>query len=117
MSITSKVLLGAVALVLVASAVDAAPVARMRSCDDESDLMSARTRQATTVWFRNEAGRTRKLYWLDFNGDRKFYAVIEPGQQVEQQTYGGHPWVVTDRRDRCVSIYVPSGRSGVVNIN
>jgi hypothetical protein len=117
MRVVTKALLGALALTICAGTADAAPVARMRSCDDEHDLVAQRSTRATTLWFQNRSGETRRLYWLNFDGARVLYSTLQPGERVEQQTYAGHPWVATNRDGQCIAIFVPTGRDGRVDLD
>ncbi|MEE3919335.1 hypothetical protein V2I01_16320 [Micromonospora sp. BRA006-A] len=39
------------------------------------------------------------------------YAVLRPGQSYRQQTYVGHPWVVTDERGRGLVCFEPDRRT------
>jgi hypothetical protein len=117
MRVVTKAFMGAMALTIFAGAADAAPVARMRSCDEEHDLVAQRSTQATTIVFRNRSGEVRKLFWLNFDGDRVAYSTLQPGERVEQPTYSGHPWVATNRRGQCIAIFVPTGRDGRIDLD
>ncbi len=50
----------------------------------------------TTVRFHNTTAAPVELFWVDEGGERKPYGRVRPGQSVEQHTYAGHVWLVTD---------------------
>lgn len=58
---------------------------------------------------------TYNIYWLNYKGERVLYKVLAPGEQVVQQTFLTHPWLVTRARDgSCVGIFLPTTEDGVV---
>lgn len=59
---------------------------------------------ATTVTWINNSQEVRRGYWLNYSGQRVLYWELQPGQQVQQQTYITHPWVITNANNQCVSI-------------
>ncbi len=50
-----------------------------------------------------------QVFWLDYNGNRVFYATLGPGQSYVQQTFLTHPWVIADTSPAaaCQQIYLP----------
>lgn len=64
----------------------------------ESNLRSAGGGPETFVDFVNARSEPVIVYWLDYGGQRQQYAILQPGRWYRQQTYVGHPWVVTDAR-------------------
>lgn len=68
----------------------------------------------TTIEFRNESGKTIKVYWLDEAGDRNFAVTLAPVQNDEIQTYLSQPWLITDERDNAISLYYPDAQPRVV---
>ena len=50
----------------------------------------------TTVRFHNSTAAPVELFWVDESGERKPYGRVRSGQTVEQHTYAGHVWLVTD---------------------
>ena len=71
-------------------------------------------RVATSIVFVNKSKDVRKVYWLDFNGERHRYMELKPGEKGDQQTYLGHPWLVTDAEDNALGLYYPDGQKRVV---
>jgi dipeptidyl-peptidase-4 len=70
-----------------------------------------RTGEATTITFINNLKEPVNLSWNGFDGKRKRYATIDPGQRYEQNTYAGHVWIVTTVGGRLVAVF-ESGDSG-----
>jgi uncharacterized protein YigE (DUF2233 family) len=48
------------------------------------------------VVFINETKATVKLFWMNRQGQPKFYADILPGKQQRQRTRPGAVWKITD---------------------
>ena len=68
----------------------------------------------TSIVFVNKTKQVRKVYWLDFHGDRHRFMELKPGEKGDQQTYLGHPWLVTDADDNALGVYYPDGQKRVV---
>lgn len=66
--------------------------------------------------FVNLTDKPLKLFWLNYDGARKFYASVEPLSEVELHTYASHPWVVTDSNDAAIAIYCGSNKNAVARI-
>ena len=81
-------------------------------CDQETQLRSLVSAQPADITIRNDSSEPLKLYWLDYQGRRKLYANVAPGQSSHQRTFLTHPWVLADRNDACVQIfYAPANIS------
>ncbi|MFI3187038.1 MAG: hypothetical protein QX198_13780 [Methylococcaceae bacterium] len=50
----------------------------------------------TALNFMNHRDHDVSLFWIDFDGRRKFYATINPGLHYQQNTFSGHVWVITE---------------------
>jgi hypothetical protein len=59
---------------------------------------SPRSSRATSITFVNERTDAVTLEWLDFEGNRKRYAVVQPSATSVQETFAGHVWIATDRK-------------------
>lgn len=84
--------------------------AAQSQCPGEATFRSLNSNHSTSIVFRNEAGSTRQLHWLDFNGRRVLYATVPPGGDFSVNTYVSHPWVSTDTEGRCVSVFFPDAQ-------
>ena len=92
-------------------------VARAQECTDEGSVKSAQLGTApVNLSFRNASPERRRIYWLDADGQRKFYGVVEPDHILQQPSYPGFAWLVTDDAEKCLSIYTASEAPATVDI-
>ncbi len=62
---------------------------------------------ATTVYFKNEADKNLRIYWINQSGAKVVYQQsLEPGSGRLQPTFLTHPWyiVTADEAEECISI-------------
>ena len=59
--------------------------------------------------FSNTTKSEVKVFWVDFKGRKKQYAVLEPGGKWEQNTFEGHVWLVTNSQNKNLKIVRASG--------
>lgn len=92
-------------------------------CPGEGSMRSLSGDTPTTIRFEviGENDETQfKIYWLDYQGRRKFYKHLFAGQSYTQQTYMTHPWLVTapvpGGGEDCVAIYEPRRGGGTVTL-
>jgi len=71
----------------------------------------------TSIRFENKCGKSVKIYWLDYSGNRKLYKVLGKDQVHNQQTYVTHPWLITGDDDRAMQIYFPDSQPRTVVIS
>lgn len=83
----------------------AGPVGGDYSCSEERTLASQRTNIQSRLIFRNALNRPVQLFWLDYDGRRRPYLSLAPGETDVQPTFFSHFWVVADTSGRCLSIY------------
>lgn len=86
------------------------------SCRDERSLRSVQGNVHTSMKFVNRTNQEVRSYWLDYSGRRVFYKAIPPNGNYTQPTFQTHPWVITDQRDNCISIFVSNQPSAVAEI-
>lgn len=77
-----------------------------RSCEDEASIHSIEDSTSTTVHFQNDGNVPLTLDWLDYQGQRKFYATIAAHSGFDQPTFKTHPWVLLDSSGVCRGIYI-----------
>ena len=75
------------------------------SCAEEGTLVSQRTEIQSRLIFRNGLSQPVQLFWLDYDGRRRPYLSLGPGETGVQPTFFTHPWVVADQGGRCLAIY------------
>jgi hypothetical protein len=76
--------------------------AQAQDCSNEASLKSATQGDAVELSFRNASNESRRLYWLDPKGNRRFVSLIRPGSIYSQPTAATHSWVVTDETEKCL---------------
>jgi hypothetical protein len=87
----------------------ASPVlAQQMDCNVEQSLTAIAGAAPVKLSFRNNSTQPRRLYWIDYQGQRKFYGIVAPGKDREQQSSAGNHWVVTDESDKCLAIFAAS---------
>jgi hypothetical protein len=64
-------------------------------CQLEGSIVSAGSGGPVTFQVTNARPDALRLYWIDYEGRRRWYATIDSGSTFRQPTYAGHPWVVT----------------------
>lgn len=71
-------------------------------CPAPGKVRSDNSAQKATLEFQNRSGRRVDIYWLDYQGQRKHYKTLNPGQTYMQSTFATHPWIAVDPSGRCV---------------
>lgn len=79
--------------------------AKTVDCASEGSLRTKETGDQISMQFENLTSSPRKVYWLNFDGNRTLYQTLGPGVNWEVSTYAEHLWVVTDSAERCQGIY------------
>ena len=70
------------------------------------NLKSPSGTPATELSFLNRGPESRRIFWVDFSGARKFYVEIGPGQVHKQPTFVGHAWIAAREDDRCQTVVI-----------
>jgi hypothetical protein len=60
---------------------------------------------ATTIVFKNETKQELLFHWIDFQGNNKFFGKIPAKSSIEQNTFVGQYWLVTDLNKNCMGKY------------
>ena len=89
---------------------------RAQDCANEGTVKSTQAGASVVLSFRNASNERRRVYWLDQNGERKFYGVVEPQHILRQPTYAGHAWLVTDEAEKCLKIVTATDQPMTVDI-
>ena len=93
-----------------------AGTAKAEDCSNEKSLKSLPSSAASELSFQNRSADKRRIYWIDQEGDRKFYGIVEPGNAFRQSTSVGHAWVVTDDAEKCLYSFVATAEPRVVDV-
>jgi hypothetical protein len=70
----------------------------------------------TTIIFFNARSTAVRTFWLDYNGVRQPYSVIDPGASATQPTFLTHPWIATDLAGSCLATYLPLAQTATAII-
>ena len=68
---------------------------------------TTRTGAETLLTILNRTQGEVSLFWLDFDGHRKPYGTLKPGESRTQHTYSGHLWLVTDKEGKALAVFEP----------
>jgi hypothetical protein len=83
---------------------------------EEKGLKSTSGDVEASVKFVNKSKQTVKVYWLDYDGERKLYQTLKEDESYDQMTYLTHPWLVTDENDNAWYVYFPDAQPRTVEI-
>ena len=75
------------------------------ACAEENVLFSQQTDIPSRLIFSNAMSQSVQLFWLDYDGRRRPYMSLTPGESGVQPTFFTHTWVVADSSGRCLEIY------------
>jgi hypothetical protein len=75
------------------------------ACVRGPDYASRPSQEPTGMTFVNRSGQALQIFWLDFQGYRKLYRQLTPGDRFRQDTFIGHNWLVATLDGRCVGIF------------
>lgn len=84
--------------------------------DEEKGLKSLNSDTEAEIRFVNRSGQTVEVYWLDFDGKRKYYQTLKDGEFYDQPTFLTHPWLVTDENGDAWEIYLPAKERRTIDI-
>ena len=91
--------------------------ASAQNCADHASLQSPPgTTQATEVTFVNTGPESRRIFWIDQQGKRKFYKELGPHASIPQPTFAGHVWLVAREDDRCQTIVIAVPKPMIVDV-
>lgn len=79
----------------------------------EGKIKSEHSKTSTGIKLENETSETVTVYWLDFDGERQRYGKIKPAGSFSVQTYETHPWLLADKKDKALAIFVAGSSPGV----
>ena len=72
----------------------------------EGKIRSKADQPRATVLFVNKTDKPVEKFWLDFEGKRKSYGPIGPGETDDVETFVTHAWLVQDAGGKVLGIYV-----------
>ena len=95
---------------------DFAQILKWMDPANEKILKSQRNGKAVKLTFLNKSKQTIKIYWINWSGQRSSWrGEIKPGgSEVCDRSYGGHVWLVTDKNDKGLGIYILNDEDGQI---
>src|SRR5207245_796726 len=90
--------------------------AELHPAEQEGVVRSLPSQIATAIDIVNATSKVRRVYWLDFEGRRKLYSELRPGEVFSIQTFLTHPWLTTDDKERPVALYWPDAQKRVIQL-
>ncbi|MDE0012687.1 MAG: hypothetical protein OXU36_16180 [Candidatus Poribacteria bacterium] len=76
------------------------------------NLKSGNDDTETAIIFVNGTKTEITYYWVNYEGDAKFYGKIAPDTFVNQHTYMGHVWLIRDVNGRNLSVFRAEEKAG-----
>jgi hypothetical protein len=86
-------------------------------CPQEGHIKSPSSFDKATITFDNQTAADVKIYWIDFDGKRKFYEMLKAHTAHNQATWVGHVWVVADQADQCIKLDSANAVEQILVIN
>ena len=74
-------------------------------CPQEGHIKSPSSFDKANITFDNQTPGDLKVYWIDFQGNRKFYSALKAHSKYDQATWVGHVWVVANAADQCIKLH------------
>ena len=74
----------------------------------EESLRSLHSAAEAQIHFENRSGQTVRVYWLDYDGERKLYQTLRNGECYDQPTYLTHPWLIACENGDVWEVYLPT---------
>lgn len=110
-AMTGAIMFGAL---MMSGSIDSAAA---QNCRDQDTLRSPPgATAATELTFVNAGAESRRIFWIDRNGQRKFYKELGPHASHIQPTFVDHPWVIAREDDRCQTVVIAPAKPMVVDV-
>jgi hypothetical protein len=88
----------------------------VHGCDQRAQARSDGDSNKVTLTFHNTSGGVRHLVWINGDGGEVSYATLSDGQTVNQQTFEGHVWELTDEVGRCTMLLTAGGSDQMLEV-
>ena len=76
--------------------------------------------EKTVIKFSNRLGFPVIVNWINFDGSRQKFFVLDPREEKKWGSYVGHVWLITDRDGKALTYFIArkvrNGRSGLAEI-
>ena len=81
--------------------------AQIVSCDLQFNLRSIDSGIPVNIKFINTTQNFHHIDWIDYEGGFVPYNALNGGESYTQQTFVGHPWLITNGPGDCQAIFIP----------
>jgi uncharacterized protein (TIGR03067 family) len=83
---------------------------------EEKGIKSSNANFKTLIRFLNLSKQPIKVYWLNYEGDRRLEGTVQDGDSMVEETFLTHPFLVTDEKDKPWYVYFPDAQPRTVEI-
>lgn len=73
---------------------------------DRAPRISRTSDSETEIVFVNQTSQPLRLMWRDYEGGRREYGVVKPGEERRQHTFVGHVWEAQDAQGALLAVFV-----------
>jgi von Hippel-Lindau disease tumor supressor len=101
---------------LVLFAAQPSPVLADKHPAEKQGVKSMSSDLPTTIRIFNASGKTVKVYWINFKGERELAATLKDGEALDRTTFLTHPWLITDESDEPWNLYYPDAEHRVIRV-
>ncbi len=77
-----------------------------------SNLRSGASATETAIIFVNLTEAEMAYYWVDGDGEERYYGKVADGDFVNQHTYAGHIWLVKDANESNIAVFRAEDKTG-----
>ncbi|MCP5424948.1 MAG: hypothetical protein H6970_07755 [Gammaproteobacteria bacterium] len=85
-------------------------------CPGEEWVAPLVSYESTTIEFFNNLSDDIKIFRINSQKERELASEVTPGQSVVEDSFVGHPWVVTDVQGNCINLFFAEDAARVVRI-
>lgn len=66
----------------------------------------------TEIIFVNRTNSDIAYYWIDYDGNERYYSRVAPSYHIPQTTYFGHYWIVKDMNGNNLALFQAKDKTG-----
>jgi hypothetical protein len=110
-------LMGALSLAVATPIAQGAPVGApelFKGCMDLAKLRSPASGQPATINFLNKTKGNVNVIGIDATGSQKQRGTLGPGEHLNQVTFIGAAWLITDDGGNCLGAFETTGSQGLI---
>ncbi|MCB1078631.1 MAG: hypothetical protein KDM64_12460, partial [Verrucomicrobiae bacterium] len=80
---------------------------------ESGEARSPKSGEQVKLRIDNQTKDTVRLFWIDFDGERKEYGQADPGRSFDQNTFAGHLWLATDPKGHPLALFAAGSKPGL----